>query len=282
MPCASFKDPPHVPGGNRGGSPAARGRAQRHARRGSYKPKTPVSAPYYAPRVPEPGPCPCERGRRIGAAAADAKPEKDRAMLSETMSGSSYLTLEPWYGPEAAGMARGYPRACALGPGEVLVFRVLAAGVNNTDINTREGWYSAEVTGATGETADGVAAGGWAGRARLSPHPGRRPVRRGGGAGRRNLVYGPLHHRSARHLPHQWPAPPRDVPENPAGFEVALGSEYDGAFAEYCLLEETRSSRRDRRAALECRDRRPSPAPSAQGRRAFCDREAGVARGRRC
>ena len=35
------------------------------------------------------------------------------------------------------------------GPGEVLI-RVGGAGVNNTDINTRTGWYSKAVTGATG------------------------------------------------------------------------------------------------------------------------------------
>jgi NADPH:quinone reductase-like Zn-dependent oxidoreductase len=39
------------------------------------------------------------------------------------------------------------------GPGEVLV-KVGACGLNNTDINTREGWYSKAVTGATGSTAD--------------------------------------------------------------------------------------------------------------------------------
>lgn len=48
------------------------------------------------------------------------------------------------------------------GEGEVLL-RVLAAGVNNTDINTRLGWYSSSVTGATNETpdAEGVSDGGW-------------------------------------------------------------------------------------------------------------------------
>lgn len=35
------------------------------------------------------------------------------------------------------------------GEGEVLI-RVAACGLNNTDINTREGWYSKAVTGATG------------------------------------------------------------------------------------------------------------------------------------
>lgn len=39
------------------------------------------------------------------------------------------------------------------GPGEVLV-RVLAAGVNNTEINTRLGWYSSSVTTATDDTDD--------------------------------------------------------------------------------------------------------------------------------
>nr|WP_241188069.1 alcohol dehydrogenase family protein [Pseudohalocynthiibacter aestuariivivens] len=38
-------------------------------------------------------------------------------------------------------------------PGEVLI-RVLAAGVNNTEINTRLGWYSATVTGGTDTAAD--------------------------------------------------------------------------------------------------------------------------------
>jgi NADPH:quinone reductase-like Zn-dependent oxidoreductase len=41
------------------------------------------------------------------------------------------------------------------GPGEVLV-QVLAAGVNNTDINTRLGWYSSSVSTATDESSDGI------------------------------------------------------------------------------------------------------------------------------
>ncbi|MEP0943006.1 MAG: alcohol dehydrogenase family protein [Rhizobiaceae bacterium] len=39
------------------------------------------------------------------------------------------------------------------GPGEVLL-QVLAAGVNNTEINTRLGWYSSSVTAGTDDTAD--------------------------------------------------------------------------------------------------------------------------------
>ena len=51
------------------------------------------------------------------------------------------------------------------GPGEVLL-QVLAAGVNNTEINTRLGWYSSSVTESTSATAsDGAgeqkADGGW-------------------------------------------------------------------------------------------------------------------------
>lgn len=56
------------------------------------------------------------------------------------------------------------------GPGEVLL-RVLAAGINNTEINTRMGWYSAAVTSGTSATADVAdqttedsADGGWAGK----------------------------------------------------------------------------------------------------------------------
>jgi hypothetical protein len=40
-----------------------------------------------------------------------------------------------------------------LHPGEILV-RVLAAGVNNTEINTRLGWYSASISASTAETAE--------------------------------------------------------------------------------------------------------------------------------
>ncbi len=52
------------------------------------------------------------------------------------------------------------------GPGEVLL-KVLAAGVNNTEINTRLGWYSSSVSGGTEQfaeserDADQLADGGW-------------------------------------------------------------------------------------------------------------------------
>lgn len=52
----------------------------------------------------------------------------------------------------------------APGPGEVLL-AVLAAGVNNTDINTRLGWYAGAVTGGTDTTPveTGRPDGGWTG-----------------------------------------------------------------------------------------------------------------------
>jgi len=50
------------------------------------------------------------------------------------------------------------------GPGEVLL-RVLAAGINNTEINTRLGWYSASVTDSTADqqhsSEQQLADGGW-------------------------------------------------------------------------------------------------------------------------
>ncbi|TFL17809.1 zinc-binding dehydrogenase [Jannaschia formosa] len=55
------------------------------------------------------------------------------------------------------------------GPGEVLI-AVGASSVNNTDINTRVGWYSKGVTGATADAATpDDAAAGWAGSALRLP-----------------------------------------------------------------------------------------------------------------
>ena len=136
-----------------------------------------------------------------------------------------YLTRHG--GPEALEWREDIP-VPRPGAGEVLV-RVRAAGVNNTDINTREGWYAAEVTGATGETGEGVAAGGWSGALRF-------PLIQGGDlcgevVARGEGVTAPV-------LGARVTCPiniPRPTPENPVGF-VALGSEIDGAFAEYCLM----------------------------------------------
>ncbi|MCG6903095.1 MAG: zinc-binding dehydrogenase [Rhodobacter sp.] len=127
------------------------------------------------------------------------------------------------------------------GPGQVLV-RVLAAGVNNTDINTRIGWYSPDVTGATDAVGDAeVEAGGWSGALEF-------PRIQGGDICGAVVAVG---------AGVQRPGPgdrvtsqiniPRPTGDNPTAY-VALGSELDGAFAQYCLLE-----------AAECFDVSASP-----------------------
>ncbi|MCA3445962.1 MAG: zinc-binding dehydrogenase [Rhodobacter sp.] len=102
------------------------------------------------------------------------------------------------------------------GPGEVLV-QVLAAGVNATDINTRTGWYGS-----------GVAAG-WAGalgfpRIQGSDLCGRVVALEAGVEG---LAVG------ARVICPTNQSEP--TAQNPLHF-VSIGSEYDGAFAQYCLV----------------------------------------------
>ena len=63
------------------------------------------------------------------------------------------------------------------GPGEVLL-RVLAAGINNTEINTRLGWYSSSVTTDTSSTsehqeteAEQKTDGGWNKATPFPPNP---------------------------------------------------------------------------------------------------------------
>ena len=113
------------------------------------------------------------------------------------------------------------------GAGELLL-RVLAAGVNNTEINTRLGWYSSAVregTGEAGDEAEGREDGGWNAATPFPFIQGTdccgRVVAAGPGTdddliGARVLV------RSCM---------------RPQGFDsmetVWLGSDFDGAFAEY-------------------------------------------------
>ncbi|MCA0873636.1 alcohol dehydrogenase family protein [Seohaeicola saemankumensis] len=117
------------------------------------------------------------------------------------------------------------------GPGQVLV-RVLAAGVNNTDINTRLGWYAREVTGATDQaTGDGVQTGGWDGALAF-------PRIQGGDLCGAVVALGDGV--TTTEIGRRVTAPlclPRPSLANPVGIEV-LGSERDGAFAQYCLLEQ--------------------------------------------
>ena len=146
-------------------------------------------------------------------------------MIPGIMSGV-YLTRHG--GPEALEFREDIPvpRPRA---GEVLV-EVLAAGVNNTDINTRVGWYAAEVKGGTQEGDQQVEAGGWAGALGF-------PLIQGGDLCGRVVALGDGVSGAA--IGQRVTCPinqPRPTPENPVGF-VALGSEYDGAFAQYCLLQ---------------------------------------------
>lgn len=104
------------------------------------------------------------------------------------------------------------------GVGEALI-RVLAAGVNATDINTRIGWYG---------QGEGQAAG-WAGEMTFPRIQGSdlcgRVVGLGANAG--GIAMG------ARVIcPTNQSEPTTD---NPLHF-VAIGSEYDGAFAQYCVV----------------------------------------------
>ena len=144
--------------------------------------------------------------------------------LPTTMTGV-YLTRHG--GPEALEWRRDIP-VPRPGHGQVLV-RVLAAGVNNTDINTRVGWYSSDVTGATDSGEIGEA-GGHAGALDF-------PRIQGGDICGRVVALGQgvtdfqIGDRvtCAINLP-------RPTAENPTAY-IALGSEIDGAFAQYCLLE---------------------------------------------
>ncbi len=116
------------------------------------------------------------------------------------------------------------------GPGEVLV-QVAAAGVNNTDINTRLGWYAKEVSGATDavDTDGGVESGGWSGALSF-------PLIQGAdlcgtvvalGDGVEDLALG-----TRVICPTNQPEP---TPDAPTRFR-AIGSEYDGAFAQFCKV----------------------------------------------
>lgn len=105
------------------------------------------------------------------------------------------------------------------GPGEVLV-QVLAAGVNATDINTRKGWYA---------KSDAPEAGGWAGVIQFPRIQGAdlcgRVVKHGEGVSEPKI--------GARVICPTNQSEPTE--ENPMAFR-AIGSEYDGAFAEFCVV----------------------------------------------
>lgn len=117
------------------------------------------------------------------------------------------------------------------GPGEVLL-KVLAAGINNTDINTRLGWYAASVTaGTAGTTEDAARAdGGWSGATPFPLIQGTdccgRVVAVGPGVdpgriGSRVLVRSCMRKTDFASMDTIW-----------------LGSDFDGAFAQYVTVPE--------------------------------------------
>lgn len=112
------------------------------------------------------------------------------------------------------------------GAGEVVV-RVRAAGVNNTDINTRIGWYAKSVTGATAEGAGAAEDGGWAGAIAF-------PRIQGGDLCGEVVAVG---EDADRGLIGRRVTCPINQPDPVVPFRFsALGSEFDGAFAEYCRV----------------------------------------------
>ena len=120
------------------------------------------------------------------------------------------------------------------GPMEALI-EVGACGLNNTDVNTRTGWYSRTVTGATtGEARAVPDAGdaGWGGR------PIRFPRIQGADVVGRVVAVGEDADAGLvgrRVMIDAWLRDPSD-PENPAKAGY-FGSELDGGFAEYATCD---------------------------------------------
>ena len=116
------------------------------------------------------------------------------------------------------------------GAGDALV-KVLAAGVNNTDINTRIGWYAKDITESTegaNPNAD-VEAGGWSGALSF-------PLIQGSDLCGEVVALGEsvTNVRLGMRVtcPTNQPNPTADAPTR----FLAIGSEFDGAFAQYCVV----------------------------------------------
>ncbi len=156
----------------------------------------------------------------------------------------------------------------APGPGEVLI-SVRAAGINNTDINTRLGWYAGSVTDGTDATAveSGREDGGWAG---ATPFPliqgadccGRIvTVGQGGDNGRigdRVLVRACMRMAGFDRMDTTW-----------------LGTDFDGAFAQYVKVPEAEAFTVD----CDWSDAELATIPCAYGTAENMVQRAGVARG---
>ena len=128
----------------------------------------------------------------------------------------------------------------APGPGEVL-YRVAAAGLNNTDVNTRLGWYAKGVRGGTeeGATADGQA-GGWDGALdfpRIQGADGCGRIVAVGEGGDASRIGQRIVVRTMQALGPRRVAASKGAPLGPTD-TWTYGSECDGAFAEYAIAFE--------------------------------------------
>ncbi|WP_204112778.1 alcohol dehydrogenase family protein [Shimia biformata] len=146
-------------------------------------------------------------------------------MTRETMSG---VVLTGHGGPEKLIWRDDLPMPVPA-PGEALI-RVHAAGINNTDINTRLGWYSDDVTGGTDANQTGSGDdGGWSGALQF-------PLIQGGDlCGAVVAVGDPTHD---GWIGRRVTAPlclPRPTMDDPVGM-TCIGSEMNGAFAQFCCL----------------------------------------------
>ncbi len=117
---------------------------------------------------------------------------------------------------------------------EILI-RVAAAGINNTDINTRVGWYAKSVTGATNasDAVDEGTAGGWAGEALVFPR-----IQGADACGRVVAVGSEVDpSRLGQRVIVATMQPSADEPF----VTSTLGSEMNGAFAEYLVARSSQS-----------------------------------------
>ncbi|MER8923541.1 alcohol dehydrogenase family protein [Mesorhizobium sp. M0802] len=122
------------------------------------------------------------------------------------------------------------------GPGEVLV-NVTAAGMNNTDINTRTGWYNKQVS--SGTTAEGGNRGFGVAEKGMGDWEGGLTFPRIQGADAVGYIVAVGEGVDASRIGERVVCDPyiRD-PEDVEGFDSAgfLGSEHDGAFAQFTTV----------------------------------------------